>query len=236
MSGHIEARDKGLITVESVEPIKDKINTVVEPSFRSFIEMGVDYEFFTPALAMAVGGFDRDIVQEFVLHHPGANEDADPFAIDADEPFFVGIGIQERDDKKIDWDRRLYGIVRDRWFLCRDFLSAIAWVDPNTKTYSRLGFHEFPLIDPVAVRRGGIITEIPRFPVTSFAVSSTRRFSYLNPARPGKPQLVHEPPKAAILQEARAAGLPDPDPHGLHRFKSRPRREPPTLGTIGDKQ
>jgi hypothetical protein len=231
---HLETTGQLPLDVKSAEATTDTPSPQDEGSKHSFIEMGADFEFFTPALAMAIGGFDRDIMEEFVKHHPAVSPDGDPFFIDHAEPFFTGIPKTLFGDNPVDWNRRIYGIQRERWFFCRDWLTGVAFFDPASKAYTRLGFYEIRLIDPIAVRRPGVITEIPRFPVTVIAVSSTKLFAYLDATCPGPPRVRREPPRQDIQVEAAHAGVQEPDPHALHRFRMRQRVTNPKLGETPD--
>lgn len=223
--GHLTTKDRHPIGVASADGSRDGPKLPSSVTGYAFVDMASDFEFFTPALITVAGGFDRDIVSEFVKHHPGPTDDTDPFALDYPPvPFFDGIGIYPhppRDGELVDWNRRIYAIPRDRWFLCRDFILGVAFTNPNEKVYCRLAAYELNLIDPIKMQKAGLLVEIPRFPVTVFAVSSTKRFSYLDPERNGPPALIHTAPRPDTILEGRQAGIQEPDPHGLHAYKKR---------------
>jgi hypothetical protein len=188
----------------------------------SFAEMGSDFEFFVPQLVAIAGGFDRDVVSEYVMHQPAPTPGGDPFALDfSGAPFFRGLGITTIGGVAADWDRRIYAIVRDRWFHCRDWILGVGFVDPKRNIYTRLGCYELKITDPIAARRGGVITSPPTFPVTIFATSSTKRLGWLDPGTGGPPRLAFRDPEPATVVEGAAAMKDGPDPHGLHRFKKR---------------
>lgn len=223
---HLTTKDRQPITVESADGARNSPRLPSASADYSFADMGTDYEYFTPALITLAGGFDRDVVAEFVKHQTAGDPYLDPFAIDYDgEPFFVIPKTPQAPTlPEVEWSRRLYAIHRSVWFKCRDWINGIAFVNPADKSYTRLCFYEIELIDPIAARRPGVITQVPRFPVTVFAVSSTKRFSYLDANVPGPPKLVHEGPRQDTLIEAGHAGATEPDPHSLHKFKKRRNR------------
>lgn len=173
----------------------------------SFSEMAKDYEFFTSALLTSHGGFDRDPVVEFGQHNPACGADGFPQAIDViDDKFFQGIGCHSLLGEPVDWDRRIYAIIRERWNLCRDFISGISWCDQSRKFYGRVNFYEIQLLDLGKVKRGGVIAAPPLFTVTVFGATTTDGFYYLSPpASVGDfPFLVVEPPRADLLLESQA--------------------------------
>lgn len=222
---HLQTTNQHPLTVASAPGSRVSLPVPSLASGFSFQDMGQDYEFFMPGLITAVGGFDRDVVSEFVRYHPASVPDGDPFVLDyAAVPFFTGIGRRPHPNPSeplVDWDCRIYAIARERWVLCRDFILGIAFHNPADRSYTRLAFYELTLIDPIAIQRATVVATVPRFPVSVFAVSSNKRFSYLNPDGAGPPRLTHTAPQGETVQEAARAGTREPDPHSLHTYKKR---------------
>jgi hypothetical protein len=179
-------------------------------------DMLKDFEFFTTALICGMGRFDRDPVSEFNRVYPISDEAELPFAIDYAEPFFQGLGIGLCAGTPVNWDHRIYGIVRSRWELCRDTIAGIAIMDRKTSFYARVNFYEIQMTDLPAVKKHAVIDQIPTIPLTVFGVSSTQAFSYLAPADyPARPQLVNAPAKPDLQMEGASVIGPPPSPERL---------------------
>ncbi len=179
-------------------------------------DMTADIEFFTTALICTAGNFDRDPVVEFNRMNPTDVQAELPFAIDYNEAFFSGLGVGLLAGHPVNWDRRIYGIVRDRWELCRDMIGGIAIMGRENAFYAKLAFYEMQMPDLPAIKKMAVIDHVPYVPITVFAVSSNKAFSYLQPAEfPNLPSLVTEPPKDDVKIEGSRVLGPPPSPESL---------------------
>lgn len=185
----------------------DDGHTEAKPDKYTLTDMAKDIEFFTTALICVAGRFDRDPVVEFMRHNPSDNPDLLPFAIDHQYPFFNGIGVGLAAGQVVDWDRRLYGIHRDRWTQCRDFIGGILVYHRPSKFYARMMFNEIEIVDQFKLKQTTIVNKLPTVPITVFGVSSTHSFVYLEPREyPKLPHVKSLPPRPNIRHEAVAAG------------------------------
>lgn len=111
---------------------------------------------FTPALLLTHGGFDRDPVTEFDARFPAESDDSRPFCIDlkADtgEFFFSGLGVHTLPGYPIpvNWDKRIYGIDKEREEECFAFLSGIAFSDPKTGFFASVFAYDLTIPDPTS--------------------------------------------------------------------------------------
>ena len=167
---------------------------------------------FTPALLVTHGYFDRDPVIEFLRMHKPTHH---PFKMHFDQAFFSGLGKTQLLGDVVDWDYRLYGIAKEGWEICRDFIGSIALYDPHRYHFARLLYHELEVVDPIAMRARGALAELPTVTIHSFAVSSNRNFVYLAPATDPPRTLPYptvEPAKPSVVTEADILMGPPPDP------------------------
>lgn len=107
---------------------------------------------FTPALLVTHGRFDRDPVQEFDSRYPSKDR---PFCVDLKrdhEFFFRGLGICAPTPKhrKVNWDKRLYVIAKDRADECFAFLSGVAFSEPNSAYYGNTLSYDLLIKDPTS--------------------------------------------------------------------------------------
>lgn len=186
---------------------------------------------FTPALIVTHGHFDRDPVAEYNAHHPTDDPDVAPFILDAtDFQFFQGLGKTMLGGQLVDWDRRLYGIRKDMWDQCRGFIGAISMYEPRRYHYARVMYHDLIIVDPVKLRSGKVLEDLPTVMITVFGVSGNRECVFLQPALDPprtypNPKLVA--PDANVVREAEAILGPPPDPQKLAELTARQRNENP---------
>lgn len=169
-----------------------------------------EYEFFTPALICLLGRFDRDPVVEFNHHMPDPDAALQPFELDLDKPLFdLPPGLLA--GRAVQWSRRLYGIHRERWPDCRDFISGITMMAADRSFWARPCFYELALPDHSAIADTPLLTKIPTVTVTVFGLSTNAAFFWLAPAAHalGLVTLKQEAPRLD-LQPFRASsfGLP----------------------------
>jgi len=194
----------------------DDGNVEAKKQAHTLSDMSEDVEFFTTALISTAGNFDRDPVVEFNRRHETSVAAELPFALDYAKPFFSGLGIGLLAGSPVNWDRRLYGIVRDRWELCRDTIGGIAIMDKDSGFYARVAFYEIEIPDLPAIKKMSVVDHVPTVPCTVFAVSSNKAFSYLVPAAfPNLPSLCVEPPKPDVKIEGAGVLGPPPNPESL---------------------
>jgi len=168
-----------------------------------------DYVFFTPAVISATTPFDRDPVVEFQRQHPTDEQELWPVVIDSQEPFFRGLGTGLVGQDVINYDCRLYAIVKDRWELLRDTIAGIGIVSQELSYYARILYYETTIPDIFALKKATVITKDMKVPVTVFGVSSNRETAYLLEVQyPNLPKLVKVDPDAAILEESRRLFTP----------------------------
>jgi hypothetical protein len=179
-------------------------------------DMAKDYEFFTTGVIHAATIFDRDPVSLFNQMHPPANNDELPVVIDHRQPFFRGMGMCLLAGMPVNFDHRLYGILRHRWDKLRDTICGIAMMHRPSGFYAKLNFYELEIVDPFALKKMSVVTKLPTVTITVFGVSSNKSFSYLESAAyPALPFLVNKPPQADTKDEAGRVLGPPPKPESL---------------------
>jgi hypothetical protein len=105
---------------------------------------------FTPGLLVTIGKFPLDPVREFAARFPAPKEQQ-PFCLALPPnapPFFYDIGVSNIAGDIIDWDRRIYGISKDRAKVCFDFLGGIGVHGEDH--FASAAQHEIQLPDPLA--------------------------------------------------------------------------------------
>jgi hypothetical protein len=212
----VEQHDVGRADREVARQAKEK---------HTLLDMASEYEFFTTALVNIAGNFDRDPVIEFNKYHPTSVPGELPFAIDCKQPFFKGLGTGLLVGHPVNWDRRIYGIVRERWDLCRDTIGGIALMG-KAGFYARVCFYELRMLDPTSMAQNKFLSELPIITVTVFAVSSNRNFSHILPAVDvhSLPSLQVDDPLPDIMIEGKQVTGPPPKPeHLLPRKTELPR-------------
>lgn len=203
---------------EAPPALESPVEVTDEAASHTLQDMAKDFVFFTPALMVTHGLFDREPVVEFTLQHPVADPDLAPFAIDSEYPFFEGLPLSNYGGQTIDWNRRLYGIVKERWELIREFLSRIVLLDTRRKHYAKVCWHSLIVVDHLTLRTRPGIGELPTLTIFVFAVSGNKRFTYLAPAKDPprtRPYPAVEAPRPDIIIEAEAVMGPPPDPEQL---------------------
>jgi len=111
---------------------------------------------FTPAILVTHGGFDRDPVTEFDARFSTESYDSRPFCIDlksdTNEFFFRGLGICPPPGYTVpvNWDKRIYGIEKDREEECFAFLSGIAFSDPKNGFFASVFAYDIAIPDPTS--------------------------------------------------------------------------------------
>jgi hypothetical protein len=113
--------------------------------------------FFTPALLVTHGGFDRDPVIEFDSRFPAPSSDQRPFCVDLQrehEVFFSGLGLAHLPGrtKPVNWDKRLYCIDAERAEDCFAFIGGIAFSDPKTGFFASVFSYDMVIQDPTSTR------------------------------------------------------------------------------------
>lgn len=179
-----------------------------------------DFAFFTPALILTHGGFNRDPLREFNAYHPVDTDEERPFAVDAGRPFFQGLGIMPLPHGEVvNWDHRLYGIIRSRWDELQGFLGSLAWYNPRKYHFARVMHYALIIVDPTAMARTApLVLDVPTMTITVFGVSTNRGIHYLAPATdpPRTRAYPHtRPADQRIVAEAESVLGPPPDPAQL---------------------
>lgn len=189
------------------------------------------FQFFTPALLVTHGLFDRDPVVEFNRTMDTTDDSERPFAVDCEHPFFSGLGKGLLNGQFVDWDHRLYGIVGEHWEQLLGFLNSLAWHDPKRYNYAKVGSHDLTIVDPTKFYgHGGVLTEIPVLPITVFCVSGYRNFFWIRPAKDPPRDLATvqvDPPMEDIAEEAEAILGPPPNPERIVEYRSHHENQDP---------
>ena len=200
--GHV-SRDGKLPIAEMLQEMGTEALKPVAPlkSSSTLQDMSRDYAFFSPGVINAVTAFDRDPVMEYCRICSDLPESDRPLAIDYSQKFFNGLGIRYVGDAVIDLDRRLYAIPKTRWPRCRDVIAGIAIIDRTRDFLATTLYYELGMVDPFALRKMTVVTELPTVAVTIFGISANTGISYLAPLRyPALPRLVTESPTADAVQ------------------------------------
>lgn len=193
-----------------------------EPKLSTIGDMIKDgFVFFTPALLLTHAHFDRDPLVEFNRTHTTNDPQEQPFFVDCERPFFQGLGRSLLGDKLVNWNHRLYGVHKDVWPQCRDFIAAIAVYDVKRYHYAKMGSHDLRIIDPTALRGHGGVAELPVIDITVFCVSAYRYFVWIAPAvDPPRtlPYVKLDPPQPEIIPEAEAVLGPPAAPERAFHY------------------
>lgn len=146
---------------------------------------GRDVVLFTPALLITHGGFDRDPVTEFAWRCPVDDSYLWPFCIDLkatnDSVFFSGLGVTPLpgSSARVNWDKRLYGIAKEREEECFSFLKGIGFSNPKTGFLAGTFAYDVAVTDPTR-------SVLQPLPVKVFGVVSNNAVAWLE-SRPNKP-------------------------------------------------
>ena len=171
----------------------------------SLVALAKDYVFFTTGVLSCSVRHERDMVQEFAMQHPDVPE-AMPFAIDYPDRFFSGFpsptDLPNNVSAAVNYNCRIYGIVKNRWILLRDMIASTAFADLKNGYYARINYYEIELVDPFEVKRQRVVVRLPTVPCCVFGYSSTKNFAYIQPMPfPTLPRYTLESPKPEIAVE-----------------------------------
>lgn len=173
------------LQIEQADAVKDLAPVAGIKRLAELYERRGEVVCFTPALLVVVGKLPVDPVREFATRFPTA-KDQQPFclALPAHGPsFFAGIGVSHLNGDVIDWDRRLYGISKDRATACFNFLGGIGIHGDDY--FASAVQHEIQLPDPLAVLTRSTL------PVQVFGVMVNNRVFYLAEDLAGPPHLAY---------------------------------------------
>jgi len=177
--------------------------TEVKKATGTLTDMAEDYVFFTPCVINATTPFDRDPVVEFQRQHPTDQQELWPVVIDSQEPFFKGLGTGLAGSDVVNYDCRLYAILKERWELLRDTIAGIGIVSQELEYYARIVYYETTIPDIFALKKATVITQDMKVPVTVFGVASNRETAYLlEVPYPQLPRLVKVDPQPDVVLEA----------------------------------
>ncbi len=169
-----------------------------------------DYAFFAHAAFYTYGGLDVDVLEQFVLEHPG---DPAVSVYRFDMPIFSGLS---RHPACAAWDYALGIVPRVFWPSLYDFLRAVSIVDRTRGTYAVATVHELEIPDPLVFRRATLPSPVPAVKVTAFGLDGNRfRVEFLSRcAWPGgATQVVRLPPDPKTIKLADAILSHDPTPY-----------------------
>lgn len=212
----------GEVTQESVSP-PDGEMMPEDSSGHTLSDLAGDgFVFFTPALILTHGLFDRDPLVEFRRANPDIDDDASPFVIDCEYPFFQGIGHSVMCGQFVNWDHRIYGVHSSIWPRVHQFVTSLGLFEPARYHYAKVGWHPLQIVDPTTLHSGRLLPDLPVIEVTVFCVSSYRAFAYIEQAAdPPRtlPYLNVQPPKPEIVKEAEALLGPPSNPKNLAELR-----------------
>ena len=230
----MEEREGLPIGVEAVqfedppETDVDDAQELEEVEAHTVLDLAEDFAFFTTALVFTHGRSDRDPLALFNQAHWEEDPNLRPFAIDCEYPFFQHVGKTVVNGELVDWDRRLYGIVKPRWELCRNFVSSITMFESATHHYARVGWHDLRIVDPTTLHDGRMLKELPVIDIVVFIVSTNRGLTYMEPAADPPRTLAYpktNSPDNKLVTEADAALGPPPDARRLAEDLSKKAQE-----------
>lgn len=185
----------------------------VEQPEQTLTELGRELKFFTPALLMTHGYFDRDILLAFIAQNPHDDPNMQPIAADIDYPLFQGLRHTRLGNEIVDWNRRLYMLHESRFELLTRFMLSVSVKDPVRKRLLKIEAHWLPIVDVLAMPKI-FAGELPMVSITVFCINSNAGFVRMLPAANPpltKPYPSVEPAQAAMIREA-AAFFPPPQP------------------------
>lgn len=196
---HRQVKGEPIFGVKREKAEKPNVANVEEQATKhTLTSLAVDFCFFTTGVLACSGKYERDIVREFARLHPAIVPEEDPWAIDYSDRFFKGFPARP----EADYNRRIYAIAKKRWLLLRDFVASIAFIDEATEYYARINYYNTDLVDPFALKKQRVVTELPTVSLCVFGYSSTNSFSHILPASfPKLPYYEKLPPRADIFVE-----------------------------------
>lgn len=184
-----------------------------------------ELRFFTTALIVTHGGFDRDVLYEFNSRHPNPDPNLQPIAFDLDRPLFQGLGVTPwlaPSPAPINWDHRIYGIHESRFEELSRFVCSVAFSNPRTQLFVTIGAHMLQIVDVTALGQVMAANDLPTLPITVFCISTNKEFVYMKPAKdpPRTRAYPHsDPPTNDAIIAADAVFGPPPDPHAALRLR-----------------
>lgn len=186
-------------------------------------DLANELRFFTTALIVTHGGFDRDVLHEFNNRHPNPDPNLRPIAFDFDKPVLQGLGITgwlATSPVPINWDHRLYAIHKSRFEELQRFICSISFTHPQAEVLVTIGAYMLTIVDITAMGKVMAANDLPTVPITVFCISTNKAFVYLKPAKDpprtrAYPQV--DPPKNDAIITADAVFGPPPDPHAALR-------------------
>lgn len=177
-----------------------------EAPSHTLTDLGQELRFFTTALLVTHGGFDRDVLFTYNALKPHADPDMRPIAADLEQPIFQNLGLARLGNGPVvNWDHRLYMLHQSRFEELSRFLCAITIKHTARQELLRITAHVLMVVD--VTKLSGIVTgELPMIPVTVFGLSTNRRFVHMVPAdnppiTRARPRTL--PPRQEMIQEAR---------------------------------
>jgi hypothetical protein len=173
-------------------------------SEHTLLDLAEHFIYFSPALMMQHGHFDRDPVADFITTREVPPEEG-VIAVDHETPFFYGLGRGLCAGQLIDWDHRIYMIPKHRWEECQAYISSIIIKDNARRQYTVFGWYELPVVDPTTLKSGRVLERLPFIAVQMLAASSNKGFFYLEPAvDPPRtlPKVTRDGPRAEIVTQS----------------------------------
>jgi hypothetical protein len=138
------------LQVAQVDTLKERVSVAGITRLEELYERKGEVVCFTPGLLVTIGRFPFDPVREFATRFP-APKDKQPFclALPPHAPaFFYDIGVSDIAGDRIDWNRRIYGITKERAKVCFDFLGGIGIHGEDH--FASAAQHEIQLPDPLS--------------------------------------------------------------------------------------
>jgi hypothetical protein len=207
--------DAASVNAESVSKVvTDGEPVAVEAVPQTLGALSRELRFFTPALIMTHGFFDRDPLYEFNSRHYNPDPDMRPFAADLDLPMFQGLPVTSLWQPApalpapVDWNRRIYGIHASRFEELDTFLCGLFIINRGRSEVVAVRSHVLQVVDVTALSQQVCIPDaLPQVFITVYCVSTNKRFVYMKPAmHPPITQAypVIDSPQPALLQQAQA--------------------------------
>lgn len=216
-----------------ITEVADRVVTNGEPvatesPAQTLSAAGVELRYFTPALLMTHGRFDRDPMYEFNSRQYDPDENLRPFGFDLDRPIFQGLSVTSLGNLRggpyspqVDWNHRLYAIHASRFEELCAFVCAISFKHTTgQQELCTVGSHALQAIDVTALGIAAAAAELPTIHLTVFCISSNFRFTYMQPATDPprtRPYPFSQAPTPEAILQAKAVFGPPPDPQAIFR-------------------
>lgn len=195
---------------------------VVQPADHRLVDLLAEFRFFTPALLVTHGLWDRDPVAEFIQDNPGPGSyiKAIDFTLG---PLFQGLGkksipvLHKRRKKElVDWDRRLYMVPTEWLPLLQNWLEGCVMCSQPHKYYCRPFSFDLTVLDLPAIKLKPVLPEsVPSVPIRAFGFSTLAASYWLTTPVPivqfrGElPEPVKMRPfREAVIEGRQLLGLP----------------------------